>query len=272
MKHIRILALLILLCLLPTAAYAGEGGGENSDIPLSLQACSPADGSPGLAPDSAITLDFNKNVVNLAVKEHNKTCFSVTDSSGSPIGIVVEMGDDQVDREVRRTITVRPAAQWPAGETLTLTISGQLTAKNGTTMEGPVSLTFRTAGESAPEPSPTPTASSAPTATPTAPPSQKPEAEPSASPSAAPESTPSAPPEPSAAPSPTSAAPESSSPAPTPSPVPSDPESDGTPTGDSKDTSTGPASAPLLLSGVCVAVILAAIFVLHRIKQNKKER
>ena len=91
MKHIRILALLILLCLLPTAAYAGDGSGENSDIPLSLQACSPAGGSSGLAADAAITLDFNKNVVNLSVKEHNKTCFSVTDSSGSPVEIVVEM-------------------------------------------------------------------------------------------------------------------------------------------------------------------------------------
>lgn len=253
MKHFRMLALLILLCLLTTTVYAGDGTGENSDVPLSLESCSPAGGSSGLAPDAAITMDFNKNVVNMAVREHNKTCFSVTDSSGASVGILVEMGDDQVDREVRRTIIVRPASEWPAGETLTLTISGQLTAKNGTTMGTPVSLTFQTAGESAPEPTPTPTAA----------PSQEPE--PSVPVAAESEPDPTASPEP-------SAAPESPSPTPAPSAVPSGSESDGAPTGDSRDTHDASASVLPILSGVCVAVILAAIFVIHRIRKNKEER
>lgn len=146
MKRIRIIALVLALCFLTLPVYAGDGGGDNSDSPITLNSCTPADGTEDLAPDAAITMEFNKNVVNNSVKENNMACFTVTDSSGSPVEIVVEMGDDQVDRDARRIITVRPADKWPEGEKLTLTVSGELTAKNGTVMGTPITLTFRTAG------------------------------------------------------------------------------------------------------------------------------
>ncbi len=267
MKKIRVFSLLLaLFCSLTATTYAGSGGGENSNVALSLQNSSPADGSSGVAPDTAITLDFNKNVVNLAVREHNMTCFSVTDSSGAPVEIVVEMGDDQVDREIRRTVVVCPAGQWPAGETLTLTVSGQLTAKNGTTMDTPVSVTFQTAAADplppeAPVPpteapqTPEPSQAPGPAPSPAAP--VTPDPQPSPTPPAVTDPSPSAPPEP----------PESSRPIPAPPAVPSvDPDS--TPPGNSKDTSAGPNAALPLLLAVCAAAVLVAICI-FRTKKKK---
>lgn len=157
-----LLAALLLLC---TAAGAVDGAGQSE--PLALSASSVADGASNVAVDTAIKLDFTKNVVNLQVKDNNKTCFSVIDSQGNQVPIVVSMGDDQVDREVRNTIYVSPAQTWPAGETLTLTISGNLMAKNGTSMGTAYTLRFTTAGASAtPAPTAAVTATPKPAATP----------------------------------------------------------------------------------------------------------
>ena len=157
-----LLAALLLLC---TAAGAVDGAGKAE--PLGLSASSVADGASNVAVDTSIKLDFTKNVVNLQVKDNNKTCFSVTDSQGNQVPIVVSMGDDQVDREVRNTIYVSPAQTWPAGETLTLTISGNLMAKNGTSMGTACTLRFTTAGAAAtPAPTAAVTATPKPAATP----------------------------------------------------------------------------------------------------------
>lgn len=188
-----LLAALLLLC---NAAGAVDGAGKAE--PLALSASSVADGASDVAVDTSIKLDFTKNVVNLQVKDNNKTCFSVTDSQGNQVPIVVSMGDDQVDREVRNTIYVSPTQTWPAGETLTLTISGNLMAKNGTSMGTARTLRFTTAGAAAtPAPTaavtatPKPAATPKPTPTPISTPTPAPaESEPLPSETPAAESTP----------------------------------------------------------------------------------
>lgn len=188
-----LLAALLLMC---TAARAVDGAGKAE--PLGLSTSSVADGASNVAVDTSIKLDFTKNVVNLQVKDNNRTCFSVTDSQGNQVPIVVSMGDDQVDREVRNTIYVSPAQTWPAGETLTLTISGNLMAKNGTSMGTARTLRFTTAGAAAtPAPTavvtamPKPAATPKPTPTPIPTPTPTPaESEPLPSETPAAESTP----------------------------------------------------------------------------------
>lgn len=248
-----LLAALLLLC---TAAGAVDGAGKAE--PLALSASSLADGASNVAVDTSIRLDFTKNVVNLLVKDNNMTCFSVTDSKGNQVPIVVSMGDDQVDRDVRNTIYVSPAQTWPAGETLTLTISGNLMAKNGNSMGTARTLRFTTAGEAAastpeaavtaaPKPAATPKPPVKPTAAPTAAPTPSPTPAPAAS-EALPSETPAA--------ESTPAAVETGTPVPSPTAVPSELPAQPAST-------TGSSPAALILAVVVIAAVVVLLAVLR---------
>ena len=246
-----LLAVLLLLC---TTAGAVDGAGKAE--PLALSASSVADGAANVAADTSIKLDFTKNVVNLQVKDNNMTCFSVTDSGGNQVPIVVSMGDDQVDREVRNTIYVSPATAWPAGETLTLTISGNLTAKNGSTMGTAHTLRFTVAGAVAtpapsaavtatPKPVTTPEPTPAPTPAPTPVPA---ESEPLPSDTPAIQSTP--------------ALVETETPVPSPTPAPSEPPV--------QPDADGGIPAAVILAVVLIAAAAAAVLLVLRSRGGRK--
>lgn len=246
-----LLAALLLLC---TTAGAVDGAGKAE--PLALSASSVADGAANVAADTSIKLDFTKNVVNLQVKDNNMTCFSVTDSGGNQVPIVVSMGDDQVDREVRNTIYVSPATAWPAGETLTLTISGNLTAKNGSTMGTAHTLRFTVAGAAAtpapsaavtatPKPVTTPEPTPAPTPAPTPVPA---ESEPLPSDTPAIQSTP--------------AVVETETPVPSPTPAPSEPPV--------QPDADGGIPAAVILAVVLIAAAAAAVLLVLRSRGGRK--
>jgi cobalamin biosynthesis Mg chelatase CobN len=74
---------------------------------------------------------FNKNVVNMSVAENNRNCFSLTDSEGRNIPIMVNLPDDQINPELKRQIFIQPLNPLSAAMTYTLTLSPQLQAKNG---------------------------------------------------------------------------------------------------------------------------------------------
>lgn len=246
-----LLAVLLLLCI---TAGAVDGAGKAE--PLALSASSVADGAANVAADTSIRLDFTKNVVNLQVKDNNMTCFSVTDSGGNQVPIVVSMGDDQVDREVRNTIYVSPATAWPAGETLTLTISGNLTAKNGSTMGTAHTLRFTVAGEAA-----TPAPSAAVTATP------KPVTTPEPTPAPTPAPTPvpaESEPLPSETPAiqSTPALVETETPVPSPTPVPSEPPV--------QTDADGGIPAAVILAVVLIAAAAAAVLLVLRSRGGRK--
>lgn len=246
-----LLAALLLLC---TTAGAVDGAGKAE--PLALSASSVADGAANVAADTSIRLDFTKNVVNLQVKDNNMTCFSVTDSGGNQVPIVVSMGDDQVDREVRNTIYVSPATAWPAGETLTLTISGNLTAKNGSTMGTAHTLRFTVAGAAA-----TPAPSAAVTATP------KPVTTPEPTPAPTPAPTPvpaESEPLPSETPAiqSTPAVVETETPVPSPTPVPSEPPV--------QPDADGGIPAAVILAVVLIAAAAAAVLLVLRSRGGRK--
>ncbi|MBR5619970.1 MAG: Ig-like domain-containing protein [Clostridia bacterium] len=126
---------LILVSAFPAFAEGGDGtgGGDNHDKPLELVSSSISDGAKDVDPHVRIVLVFNKNVVNVAVRDNNINCFTVKNKYDQKIPIKVEMGDDQVDPSdaTKRTVTVVPQASYGPGQTYVLTISGDLAAKNG---------------------------------------------------------------------------------------------------------------------------------------------
>lgn len=128
---------LLVCCLSALSAFAeggdGTGGGGNRDKPLVLVSSSIANGAEDVDPNARIELTFNKNVVNIVVREQNMQCFSVRDSAGNAVPITVEMGDDQVNPTdaVKRTVTIVPQSPYRAGETYLLTVKSGLAAKNG---------------------------------------------------------------------------------------------------------------------------------------------
>ena len=153
--------LLALLLAFPVFCEGGDGsgGGENHDKPLTLVQENCNINTKGKTefddPNIQIVLYFTKNVVNIKVRDNNKKCFSVTDSSGNNVPITVVMGDDQTDPSdtTKRTVTIVPDAPYKAGKTYALKISKGLAAKNGRdVLEEDIILQFAIRGQSASDP------------------------------------------------------------------------------------------------------------------------
>jgi|GEM_PF-1535336 len=141
MGVLSIIAVLLLTLQMITFAEGGNGGGSGSgsgngggDNPLTLESVDTESDINALRVDEVIYLNFSNNVVNLSVKENNMTCFAMTYDDGSPADFVAFFGDDQVDRDIRNTIEIRPADTWQAGATYHLTIKKDLTSKNGSSL------------------------------------------------------------------------------------------------------------------------------------------
>jgi LPXTG-motif cell wall-anchored protein len=260
------LPLILAWCLL-TAVPAlaadgdGDGSGGDSDEPLALTSSSVPDGASGVSADVVITLTFSKNVVNMSVRDNNIGCFSLADTSGSPVPISILMGDDQVDPSVKRIVQIAPVSDLRPGTAYTLVISGNLTSKSGVNLGQDLRIGFTTAGSAAtPAPS-APAASARPTPMKTpAPVTPTPEP----SPGAVPET-----PEPTAAPTavPNPAATASVENTPTPGtalPAVTDTPADGTggQTGEIK-------TAIIAILGAAVLGGAVALFVISRFKRKK---
>lgn len=139
--------LMLLLSAFPAFAEGGNGDGTGDgagrENPLTLASSSVPDGAQNVDPNVHVVLTFTKNVVHFNVKENNLQCFSVTDSQGNAFPIRVVMGDDQVDPEAKRIVTIVPQSPYRAGETYTLTVKKGLTAKNEeNVLEEDVNLRF----------------------------------------------------------------------------------------------------------------------------------
>lgn len=146
------LMIALLFCLvIPLFAFAGSGdgsgGGQTTDF--ALASSDPADGSTDVALDKDIVLLFNKNVVNITVRDNNLQCFTLKDASGNTTPITVNMVDDQIDPTYKRYITVKPDEKLVASTEYTLTISGDLQAKNGSSLGNPLSISFSTLADKA---------------------------------------------------------------------------------------------------------------------------
>lgn len=145
-----VLALVVLFCLfltLPVLAEggSGDGSGGGHDAPLGLASSNPADGASNVAVNTQIKLTFNKNVINMSVKDNNVKCFALY-NNGLQVPINVIMADDQIQPEYKREVTIAPQQSLQPGSSYTLKISPKLQAKSGSVLEKEVNVNFTTAG------------------------------------------------------------------------------------------------------------------------------
>ena len=152
-KIIGVCALILVFMLVLvqwTPAVAGDGDGDGSgggqSQPLSLVTSYPENGAKGVSLKPDITLTFNKNVINMTVKDNNKECLSLQSANGVMVAIEVIMADEQIEPEKKRVIVLRPIRELLPGTQYTVKISPKLQAKNGTTLDKETKVSFTTAG------------------------------------------------------------------------------------------------------------------------------
>lgn len=138
--------LLSALLAIPVLAGDGDGSGGGQGVPLQLAASSPSNGQSGVAVTAEIKLTFNKNVINMTVKENNQKCFSLTSADGKNIPIQVIMADDQINPELKREVGIKPLQVLESGTTYTLNIDGKMQGKSGAVLGSDVKIAFTTGG------------------------------------------------------------------------------------------------------------------------------
>ncbi len=154
---------IMLIFIFSAFAEGGDGSGGGKDVPFQFVSSSIPNGAEDVETDTDIVLLFNKNVVNITVRENNMKCFKLKDSGGRGIPVDIIMGDDQVEptQEVKRTVTVKPKSDLSSGETYLLIISKDLQAKNGSYLGKDTYISFSTAAGSSSRPADTTSTSAA---------------------------------------------------------------------------------------------------------------
>lgn len=137
MKPVKSVLLALVFVFFAASLYAG-------DKALILNSSDPGNGSDGFPVDQSIQLTFSKNVVNFTVAKANSACFHLETASGQAAEIIVEMGDDQIEPELKQTIKILPVNHLEGSVEYLLTISGSLKAKNGNTLGEDLVLHFTT--------------------------------------------------------------------------------------------------------------------------------
>jgi len=153
LANIFCIMLIIIIAMTSATAVAetedgtGDGSGGGTDIAFTLVETNPQNGATGVDVSSPIWLLFNKNVVNVAVRDINKANIVLRDSDGDRVSATVTMKDDQIEPEYRREIVVVPSDPLNPGTTYKLIIGSAVQAKKGDTLGKTFTVTFTTAVE-----------------------------------------------------------------------------------------------------------------------------
>lgn len=149
MRWLAALAVMMVMVLMPLPVQAadgdgdGSGGGQNN--PLVIESSTPADGAAGVSNLEYIKLVFSKNVVYMTVRDKNMQGFSLwSGSERIPADII--MADDQVEREKRNDVLVKPRQPLKAGATYRVEVAPEVQSKSGVTMGKKATITFTMAG------------------------------------------------------------------------------------------------------------------------------
>ncbi len=135
-------ALIAVVLLMTGPVMAGAG-----DNQVTLDKVEVSADLENVDPGENVVLHFTSNVVNMKVKNHNMECFSVKDEAGNDVAFNVLMGDDQVDRDVRRIIEIQPVDVWQEGTSYEILISKELKGKNGTAFGEDQIVSFTATGK-----------------------------------------------------------------------------------------------------------------------------
>lgn len=124
----------------------GSGGGQNN--PLYIESSIPSDGATGVENLEFIKLVFSKNVVYMTIRDSNKQCFSLwTGTEQLPAEII--LADDQIEREKRNDVVIKPLQPLKAGTTYRVEVSPAMESKSGVTLGSKKTISFTTAGSKA---------------------------------------------------------------------------------------------------------------------------
>lgn len=152
-KMAVLMAVLFALCI-PAAAFAaggtGDGSGGGKLQPLAITDALPADGATGVELSGQIKLTFSKNVVYMTVRENNLRCFSLWNGEAR-VPVEVIMADDQVEREKRNDVIIKPLQPLQPGTTYRVEVEPALESKSGVTLGQKTTLSFTTTGVKAGE-------------------------------------------------------------------------------------------------------------------------
>lgn len=121
----------------------GSGGGQNN--PLIIESSTPVNGASGVTDLPYIKIVFSKNIAYMTVRDTNLKCFSLwSDGQKMPAEIII--ADDQIEREKRNDVLVKPLQPLKAGTTYQVEIASELQSKSGVTLGQKATLTFTMAG------------------------------------------------------------------------------------------------------------------------------
>jgi len=149
---ILFIILFLLAAILAVAGFAlagdgdGSGGGKNN--PLAIVSSIPADGATGVGNLEFIKVTFSKNVVYMTVRDNNKKCFSLWKGT-EQIPVEIIMADDQIEREKRQDVIIKPLQTLQAGTTYRVEVAPTLESKSGVTLGTKKTISFTTAGSKA---------------------------------------------------------------------------------------------------------------------------
>ncbi len=121
----------------------GSGGGQNN--PLAIESCVPADGAIGVTNLEYVKIVFTKNIAYMTIREANKKCFSLW-SGSQKIPAEIVIADDQIEREKRNDVLVKPLQPLKPGATYRVEIAPELQSKSGVFLGQKVAVSFTMAG------------------------------------------------------------------------------------------------------------------------------
>lgn len=125
----------------PAADPALNQGAVGS--PLALTASVPQDGAADVQPFSEISISFNQNVVNTAVKAVNERAVTLW-SEGKQVDADIVLSDDLIDPEDWGTIRINPKDPLKNNQEYIIKVNTALTATTGEHLQAPVEIHFTT--------------------------------------------------------------------------------------------------------------------------------
>lgn len=152
MRWVTVILTMTLLLACPGADFLakaadgeGDGSGGDKNNPLAVESCVPADGATGVANLEYVKIVFTKNIAYMTIREANKQCFSLW-SGSQKIPAAIIIADDQIEREKRNDVLVKPLQALKPGAAYRVEIAPELQSKSGVFLGQKVAISFTMAG------------------------------------------------------------------------------------------------------------------------------
>ena len=121
----------------------GDGSGGGKEDPLALVSSNPATTANDILVGSTFTLEFNKNIAYVTVRDGNLKAFTLWEGSNQ-VPVDVTMADDQLEPDLKNFVIITPKEDLKAGTIYTLKVDNTLVAKSGAVLAAPLELTYTT--------------------------------------------------------------------------------------------------------------------------------